>query len=368
MAKFRRIYPVFLSHAGCPFRCVYCNQLFLTRGDGHDVACLSPAEQLAARTGEAQRQGFPGEVAFYGGTFTAMPAAAMTALLEEASRAVEQKIFTGIRFSTRPDCLEEMLCVRLGAFPITTVELGVQSFSGEVLDRSRRGYGPDSAALACRRVVENGWRLGIQLMPGLPGDSLERFLGSVHRAIELKPGFVRLYPTLILEGTELARWHRAGHYEPLTLAEAVRWCVPAYDALRAAGIGVARLGVHGDVAGPPARHLPIGPYHPAFGYLVRSAWWRRQVDRELESGRLPGGLRRVLLRVPPAAVGEVVGDGRANIRHWKVRWGWEVVRVRGDAAMAGGGCRCDALLKVVPRSRRSRGNRDSTAGFAGNAR
>ena len=140
------------------------------------------------------------------------------------------------------------ICSLLSHYPITTVELGVQSLSDRVLEDSRRGYTTAAVEEAAATVAQYRWDLGIQLMAGLPGDSAGTFLESVRKAIRLSPSFVRIYPTLVFEGTALAEWYRREIYRPLRLDEAIQWCVPALDALHHAQIPVARMGLHGDSA------------------------------------------------------------------------------------------------------------------------
>ncbi len=201
-------------------------------------------------------------------------------ILAAASIHVDREIFTGIRFSTRPDCLEDEVIELISKYPVRTVELGAQSLSDPVLRSSRRGYCVRSVYDAAKRVRDAGWDLGIQLMAGLPGDTHAIFVVSIQKAIEIAPDFLRIYPTLVLNGTALADLFRTGGYTPLSLDDAVS------------------LGLH------PLMRLLLRPAYlssgwacmqtphwksrglywpdltmPAFGHLVRSRWWRDRIDR-----------------------------------------------------------------------------------------
>lgn len=268
------------------------------------------AARLAA---DARAAGIPGEIAFYGGTFTALPSGALQEILDVVQGFIREGVFTGIRFSTRPDALTQDALEILDRYPVRTVELGVQSLCDEVLEKSRRGYGAREVERACAAVRGHGWRLGLQLMPGLPADSKERFLESIAGGIALTPDFVRLYPTLVLRDTVLADWLRSGVYRPLTLEEAIDWCASAFAALRDARIPVARMGLHSDPELERPGAVLAGPYHPAFGYLVKCRFRR---DRILELVRAePGSVRtgRLTAVVSDRIVSEVLGPSRENV-------------------------------------------------------
>jgi histone acetyltransferase (RNA polymerase elongator complex component) len=170
-------------------------------------------------------------------------------------------------------------------------------------------------------------------MPGLPGDTQGTFIESMRRVIEIAPDFLRIYPTLVLEGTALADSYREGSYTPLDLDEAVTWVATAYASALRAGIRVIRMGLHSDPSLEKDGVIVAGPYHPAFGHLVRARWWRDRVDQELASfAELAGA--EFGLRVPSRLVSEVIGHRRSNLRHWKSRWGISV-KVTGDTDLAG---------------------------------
>lgn len=335
MTRRKRIYPVFLAHAGCPFQCVFCNQRAVTSSPF--CAALKAdvtrefQQQFARLLDDAREQHISGELAFYGGTFTALPPEVLREILETVTPWVDAGVFSGLRFSTRPDGMTEGICSQFAHYPIETVELGVQSLVDEVLIRSRRGYAVESVKKAAEVVRKQGWRLGLQLMPGLPGDSPSRFQDSVAQAVELRPDFVRIYPTLVLTGTVLAEWYRHGTYTPLSLEEAVSWCAWAYEALFRAQIPIARLGLHPDPELQKAGRVIAGPFHPALGYLVRVEWWKERLDRHLEVQQEQTRGKAITLWVGDRAVSEVIGPARCNIRHWLEKWLFTEVKVRGRA-------------------------------------
>jgi len=334
MSAKKMIYLVFLPHAGCPFQCVYCNQRVVVSHDPRESDILEFVESaLRAYSNQICKSGRTGEIAFFGGTFSALPLALIESILGAAAILIRQGIFTGIRFSTRPDCLGGDVVDLLSRYPIRTVELGVQSLSDSVLQKSRRGYCVRSVYDTVKRARNEGWMLGIQLMAGLPGDTQGLFLDSMHKAIEIEADFLRIYPTLVLEGTALADSFRNGLYSPLSLDEAVTWLVPAYDLALRAGIPVIRMGLKPDPALEKPGVILAGPYHPAFGCLVKCRWWRDRIDKHFaSSSRLCGD--DIVLLVSPNQVSDVIGHGKSNLRHWKSQWSISA-KVIGEAGLAG---------------------------------
>ncbi|MGA7875540.1 MAG: radical SAM protein [Desulfoferrobacter sp.] len=334
-----RIYPIFLSHVGCPFRCVYCDQNSVVSSRAEEwvaVPLLDCFESdFTTVLAEAASSGVPGQLAFYGGTFTAISIKELRFILDKVSPYIESGVFTGVRFSTRPDCMGKNVCSVLADYPIQTVELGVQALCDEVLDSSRRGYSSEQVRQAAEAVRRFGWELGFQLMPGLPGDSREKFRETVSRAIAMKPDFVRLYPTVVLKNTVLAGWHYEKTYRPLSLEDAIEWCTEAYEQFQKNNIRVVRMGLHSDPALQAPGTIVAGPYHPAFGYLVKVHWWCRQVDLVVagEEGSTEG--KTLTVRVPKRRLSEASGPRRANITHWLERWRFDKVQVIGESALAG---------------------------------
>lgn len=328
------IYPVFLPHAGCPFQCVYCNQrVSVTCAGGESDLAQFVRSSLAGYADQVRSSGLPGEIAFYGGTFTALPYGLVEEILTAASGFVRRSIFTGVRFSTRPDCLDPAVVEMLSKYPVRTVELGVQSLSDDVLEKSRRGYRAQIVFEAAKRVKLAGWKLGVQLMAGLPGDSRETFMQSMRRALETGADFLRIYPALVLEGTALADSYRKGLYAPLSLDEAVAWLAPAYDLALKARVPVIRMGLHADPALEKPGVVLAGPYHPAFGSLVKSRWWRDKIDGRLAAlDKFPGS--DMIISVAPNQVSDTIGNRKSNLLHWKTRWGISA-KVVGEADMTG---------------------------------
>jgi histone acetyltransferase (RNA polymerase elongator complex component) len=325
------IIPFFISHAGCPHRCVFCNQA--------TVAPPRPLKEMArevVRSLEALPSGWQGECAFYGGTFAALPPADRGVLLEAVRPFIQQGKVTAIRVSTRPDSLTGPVVEELARSGVATVEIGAQSLHDGVLQASGRGHDAGSVSGAVALLRHQGLRVGLQLMVGLPGDSAEGCRQTMAAALTLSPDFLRVYPTLVLAGTELANLYRRGAYRPLDLEGAVDICKGLLLMARRGGVPVIRMGVQPTAELDRPGVVLAGPLHPAFRQLVEGALY---TDLLL---RLCGQDEPCLVRCHPSRVSDVVGQRRSTIRHLAAR-GVRVLRVEGLV-----GCAEDELIVEGP--------------------
>lgn len=254
-----KILPLFIPHLGCPFTCIYCEQHSITKTAEPDTSRFAQLiEQFCTR-----HAGIDKEIAFFGGTFTALPLLQQKQLFALVSPWLDAS--THIRFSTRPDCLDLQTLQRCRASGVRTIELGVQSFSDTVLRTSGRGYTAAQAVDGCRMVQDAGFDLGVQLMPGLPGDMPGYRDETLQQTLYIKPQYIRIYPTLVLENTTLARMFQTQTYSPLSLEEAIHICAHWHDAVETHGITVIKTGLHADI---DHEQIIAGPFHPGFGELV----------------------------------------------------------------------------------------------------
>jgi histone acetyltransferase (RNA polymerase elongator complex component) len=278
-------------------------------------------QQLAARLPESGG----GEIAFYGGSFTLLPDKTQEAYLDTASAFVACGQARGIRFSTRPDGLKPHHLQRLNGYPVTTVEVGCQSFSDQVLRASGRGYDVLTMSAGIERLREAGsWRLGLQLMPGLPAGTIQEAVDTLRAALRLAPDFLRIYPTLVLADTKLEGLYRSGRYAPLTLGQAVALVARMSVVAEHSGVPVERAGLQGDSGWLDGTgDLVAGPYHPAFGQLVRSELWLQLFDHLLQTDSRSGDIL-----VPMRSLGDARGHRCGNLDQLQVRFG--AARIRGS--------------------------------------
>jgi len=267
--------PIFIPQLACPFQCVFCNQEKIT-SRGH-----IPGMQETRNTIEEYLASYPKgkhhiEVGFFGGNFTGIPFEEQENYLRVAQPFLEKGIINGIRLSTRPDYIDEKGLHLLKKYGVTTIELGAQSLDEEVLKQSARGHTAEDVEKASRMIVSAGFRLGLQMMVGLPGDTLEKSVFTARKIIELGACETRIYPVLVIKGTKMAEWYEQGKYTPLSMEEAIFWVKTILPLFEEAGVEVTRVGLHSSVGLLSGKELVAGPFHTSIRELAMTeVWWDR---------------------------------------------------------------------------------------------
>lgn len=297
---------LFVPDAGCPHRCSFCNQKTISgkitplRVEEIDLAVEVALKSIGCNEGE---------IAFFGGSFTAIDKSYMVSLLERAYSYVEKGLFKGIRISTRPDCIDDEVLGILARYGVTAIELGCQSMDDEVLLLNKRGHTENDVINAARLIKEKGFELGLQMMTGLFGDNDERAVKTAEKIIALCPDTVRIYPTIVLEGTDLCELYRKGLYAPQTVDEVAELCKKLLLMFEKNDIRVIRLGLHS--GGNVEEGFVAGPYHPAFREICESRIYLDNVLSQIKEKDLTVG--DIEITVGTSFVSMLTGQKKANI-------------------------------------------------------
>lgn len=294
-----RIFPVFIPFAGCPHRCVFCSQNAQTGTTDRPLDIV--LTQLEQDLTEALNSGRgPYELAFYGGTFTALPKPWPERFLALAKTFRDRGLICRVRCSTRPDAVEPKRLDHLKSLGLDMIELGIQSFDDHALTTSGRGYDAKTALAACQNIHNAGLGLGIQLLPGLPGDHPGVFQQDTIIAAANNPQCVRLYPCVVMDGTPLAKTWREGGFIPWSLEKTIHELAKAMLVFDSKAIPVIRLGL----APEPSMNAVLldGPWHPAIGQSIRALALLRHLTRHI-----PPEIRLHSLILPERFKGELFG-------------------------------------------------------------
>lgn len=301
---------LFVPHEGCPNQCSFCNQRAIsgkrTQVKPEDV---DSAVSIALENPDSKG----GEIAFFGGSFTAIERETMVSLLSAAHKYVADGSFRGIRISTRPDAVDEEICKILKEYGVTAVELGAQSLDDRVLLLNRRGHTALDVENATLLLKKEGFETGLQMMTGLYDSTDADSIATAEKIIELKPDTVRIYPAVVLENTHLCDLYKSGVYRPQTVESAAELCATLLEMFDKAGIRVIRTGLHsgGDVEG----EFVAGAYHPAFKEICESKIYLKKALDFLNTNDIPKG--KIEIRVNPKAVSQMTGQKKANIQKLK---------------------------------------------------
>ncbi len=314
------IIPIFLPYLGCRNRCIFCNQKAISR----EV----PSPESVRKIVESSLATFPSknisiQIAFYGASFTAMPMEDQISYLEIAREFILRDEIESIRISTRPDAIDEEILYLLKGYNVKTVEIGAQSMDDEVLLLSLRGHKKDDTISSIKRLKAFGYEVGVQLMIGLPGDTLERFLKTLDLIIDLRPDFLRIHPTLVLKGSPLEALWIAKKYSPLSLEDSIEWLKEGLLKLENASIPVARIGLQ------PTRdleaHLIAGPYHPSIHQLVESSIFFDMAERLITRNFLSS---KAVFLCNPKDLSNLKGQKNENIKKMKEKFSLEEIVIQ----------------------------------------
>lgn len=295
---------IFIPHAGCPHQCSFCNQRKIS-GQWSAPTPLQVQEQLAQAVANLSPLR-PAEIAFFGGSFTALEREYMVSLLEVAHSFLGGNI-TGIRVSTRPDAITKEIVSLLQQYGVTAVELGAQSTNDAVLAMNRRGHTREDIIKASQMIHQAGLELGLQMMTGLYGSSPQLDKQTALDLLACSPKTMRIYPTVVFPETHLYTLYQQGEYTPPTLEETIPLCSELLLLCHSQGVSVIRLGLHGD----SSLEGGIGPCHPALREVCQSHVYYETVCR-----LLPVGWHTVTLRVHPTCLSQAIGQKRENINRW----------------------------------------------------
>lgn len=317
-----------MPHNGCAHQCSFCNQTQIT--GVHKQPTPADVVQAIKTAAQGDLSDKTLELAFFGGSFTALNEQYMVSLLEAAQPFVTGGIITGIRVSTRPDAIDDSILHCLKHYHVTAIELGAQSMVDSVLQANRRGHTAQQVRQASEQILAHGFSLGLQMMTGLYQDTPQ---GARHTAQEIaacKPHTVRIYPTVVMPGTHLAQLHRSGQYTPLTLAETVALCSDLLAFFAQRQIAVIRLGLH---ASPELEQERLaGPYHPALRELCESHCFYRSVLATLSQNFAAGGSFTVA--VHPKELSKAVGQKKENLQRFAAQ-GYRVTVIPCNAVHRG---------------------------------
>lgn len=339
--KKHAIIPIFIPHHGCPNDCVFCNQKIIT-ARSKPVSADDVRSIIETYLSTLSDRGLDEiEVAFFGGSFTGIPIDQQTEYLKIADEYKQKGLIDKIHLSTRPDYIDHEILSNLKSHHVDVIELGVQSFDEEVLLLSKRGHTIDDVYKACKLIKDEDFTLGIQLMIGLPGDTKEKSVISAQKAADLSPSLARLYPTVILEDTQLAEMYRNGAYKGISEDEAVDTCKDMYRILTDAGIKVMRVGLKSTDLVTNSSDIG-GNYHPAFRQLVEGQIAKEDMLKEIE--KLPKNIRNITFSASPKSFSNMIGHKGINKKYFEEKFPNINISYKMDETIADGHY---ALTKTV---------------------
>ena len=308
------IIPIFVPHLGCPHQCTFCNQKEIS-GQTKQVTANDVKETIEYYLKNFKDDSKYVEVAFYGGSFTAIDERKQNELLEAANEFIKQGRVNSIRLSTRPDYIDKSSLKRLKKYNVKTIELGVQSANDYILAKCQRGHTFEDVKKASKLIRLYGFTLGHQMMIGLPESTKLDEINTAKALIKLKPKIVRIYPVLVIKNTPLAKEYEQGEYIPLTVEQAVDRAKDIMQLFNNAKIEVIRIGLQNteEITDPSAESSQViaGPYHPAFRQLVESGMWYDEIVQKIKKFNIK--VMQVTIKANPENINNIIGHKKENV-------------------------------------------------------
>lgn len=312
--KKQYIIPIFVPHLGCPNDCIFCNQKSIS-GQKKKMTKEEAKKIIDNYLKNIKKDEAQIEIAFYGGSFTAIETSLQEELLETAYEYIKEGKVESIRISTRPDCIDKETLKRLKKYKVKTIELGVQSANDYILKRSNRGHNFEDVKKASKLIRWYGFKLGHQMMVGLPESTRIDEINTAKFLIKLKPKMIRIYPVLVVKNTKLEKEYQEGKYEPLPLVQTVEVCKELVRMFADKNIEIIRVGLQNteEIADPQNKESEVvaGPYHPAFRQLVESALWYDAIVGKIK--KLNVKVKEVKVTVNPIDANNVIGHKKENV-------------------------------------------------------
>ena len=312
------IIPIFVPHLGCPHACVFCNQNKIS-GEKKQVTAKDVKETIEYYLKNFKDEENEVEVAFFGGSFTAIDEDKQNELLEAAYEYIEKGAVDSIRISTRPDYITKPILKRLRKYKVKTIELGVQSANNYILKRAERGHTFEDVKKASKLINRYKFVLGHQMMIGLPDSTELDEINTAKLLIKLKPKIVRIYPVLVIKGTKLEEEYNNGEYEPLNVIQAVERSKQVAEMFNNKKIKVIRIGLQNtdEISDPKNKSSEVvaGPFHPAFRQLVESSMWYDAIVSKIK--RFNTKVKTIEIRANSDDVNNIIGHKKENIEKLK---------------------------------------------------
>lgn len=324
--KKQYIIPIFVPHLGCPNDCTFCNQRKIS-GQLKNVTENDVRDTIEFYLNNFKEKDAYIEVAFYGGSFTGIDPELQEKLLNAAYEYIKDRKINGIRVSTRPDYIDKPTLKRLKKYKVKTIELGVQSTNDYILENCKRGHTFEDVVKASKLIRRYRFNLGHQMMVGLPESTELDDLKTANDLIKLKPKMVRIYPVLVIKGTELEKQYNSGEYIPLTVEQAVERCKELCYLFGKKKIKIIRIGLQNTdtICAPNNKQSEVvaGPYHETFRQLVESSIYYDTILEKIK--KINTRAKEVEVTVNPQDANNVIGYKKQNIQKLKELYDVDVV-------------------------------------------
>lgn len=249
------------------------------------------------------------EVAFLGADFTTIEQSLQEELLQTLQRYISNGIINNIKVSIRPNNITKQTLKILKKYKVKTIELEVYSTNDYILKRIGMNFDLKDIKKKSRQIRFKGFKLGYQMMIGLPDSTKLDDINTAKTLSKLKTTTVTINPVFVIKDTELEKEYNSSNYKPLTIVQAIETCKEIIKIFNDKKIETNAIGFE------PTNNVLAGPFHPAFRSLVESSLWYDAIVNKIK--KLNTKVMEVEVTVNPSDTNNVVGYKQENIEKLK---------------------------------------------------
>lgn len=299
---------IFIPHIGCPCRCSFCNQIYITNTSKMPTTVeIDNAVEQALKSKKFDKTNR--QLAFFGGSFTAIDKELMIYYLECGYKHIQKGNISSIRISTRPDAIDDDILEILKHYGVKSIELGAQSMCDDVLIANNRGHLSADVYSASEKIKKYGFELGLQMMTGLYRSSFEKDFFTAKEFINIGPDTVRVYPTVVIKNTELEKLYISKEYSPLSVDEASKQGAIILKEFYDNNIKVIRFGLHSI----DEESFVAGAFHPALSEIAQSYIYRSLIENKINKSCF------YTVFVNSREISKLIGQKKSNIEYFKTK-------------------------------------------------
>jgi histone acetyltransferase (RNA polymerase elongator complex component) len=252
------------------------------------------------------------EVGLFGGNIFNVESSVLKMLFQYFDKFSERIL--NFRISTKPIPLNAEIIRILKENKVTVVELGIPVFNDAILEKLNRGHTVEDFYRAFYLLKNEGFHVALQVMVGLPDETMEDIKETARQIIRLTPHYIRIYPLVVLKNTPLHRMYKEGLFVPIQFEEAIERATYIYiNALRH-NIKTVKMGLTDNEL--IKESIVAGQFHPAFGYMVKSHAFYLAIKTNIDAASIKGD---VIVKLNSADIPHLIGHKRMNIEMFKER-------------------------------------------------
>lgn len=304
------VIPIFIPHRGCKNECVFCNQKRIS-GEMRNVLPQDVKTEIENWLESFSKKSRPVQVAFFGGSFTGLSLEEQESFLKVAYEYIEQGKVNSIKLSTRPDYIDEENLRLLKKYKVECIELGVQSMADDVLLASKRGHTAEDVVIASKLIKKYGFKLGHQVMIGLPCSTKEKEIQTITKCLKLKPDVIRIYPVYVLKESKLYDMAQSEEYIPLELDEAIDRTKAVYKECVKCKVNVIRIGLQTTEEITAENTDILGPVCDNYKERILSSIAKDEIMKKVSHIK---ACDKLTLIVPNKTQNFVIGNAKENVK------------------------------------------------------